>query len=53
MMVTERLKHVTIESLPLYTNILIFHYQQKKAALYFASAGDLVYCIDIDMSWLH
>jgi hypothetical protein len=30
------------------TNISIFHYRQKDIALYFASAGDLVYCTDID-----
>jgi hypothetical protein len=30
------------------TNISIFRYQQKDIAQYFASAGDLVYCTDID-----
>jgi hypothetical protein len=30
------------------TNISIFRYQQKDIAQYFASAGDLVYCRDID-----
>jgi hypothetical protein len=30
------------------TNISIFRYRQKDIARYFASAGDLVYCTDID-----
>jgi hypothetical protein len=30
------------------TNILIFRYWQKDTAHYFSSAGDLVYCTDID-----
>jgi hypothetical protein len=30
------------------TNSLIFHYRQKDIAQYFASAGNLVYCTDID-----
>jgi hypothetical protein len=30
------------------TNISIFRYRQKDTAQYFASAGNLVYCTDID-----
>jgi hypothetical protein len=30
------------------TNISIFRYRQKDTAQYFASAGDLAYCTDID-----